>query len=201
VSNEAFTVKVTKEQAQQNKQALLDAAGALFKEHGIDGIGVADVCRQAGLTHGALYKHFADKQDLAAQAFTHAFRAGYDRVSTPKAGKARTLDTYLDAYLSKRVRDDLSKGCPLVSTACETGRQGEAVSRSFADAFVELRSGVEGVLPEAGPVGDKAALANLMVAALVGAMAISRGVVKADRALADEVLEKVHSALGMMQPG
>lgn len=188
-------MKVTKEQAQQNKQALLDAAGALFKEHGIDGIGVADVCRQAGLTHGALYKHFADKQDLAAQAFTHAFRAGYDRVSTPKAGKARTLDTYLDAYLSKRVRDDLSKGCPLVSTACETGRQGEAVSRSFADAFVELRSGVEEVLPKGGPAGDKAALANLMVAALVGAMAISRGVVKADRDLADDVLTQVRAAL------
>lgn len=188
-------MKVTKEQAQQNRQALLDAAGTLFKQHGIDGIGVADVCRQAGLTHGALYKHFADKQDLAAQAFTHTFRAGYDKVSTPKAGQARTLDTYLKPYLSPRVRDDLSRGCPLVSTACETGRQGEAVSRSFADAFVELRSGVEGVLPEAGPAGDKAALANLMVAALVGAMAISRGVVKADRALADEVLTQVHAAL------
>ena len=53
-------MKVSKEQAQQNKQALLDAAGALFKQHGIDGVGVADVCREAGLTHGALYKHFAD---------------------------------------------------------------------------------------------------------------------------------------------
>lgn len=192
-------MKVSKEQAQQNKQALLDAAGALFKQHGIDGVGVADVCREAGLTHGALYKHFADKQDLAAQAFTHAFRAGYDKVSTPRAGKARTLGTYLDAYLSKRVRDDLSKGCPLVSTACETGRQSEAVSRSFADAFVELRSGIEGVLPNAGDSGgDKAALANLMVAALVGAMAISRGVVKADRMLADEVLVQVHSVLDGM---
>lgn len=191
-------MKVTKEQAQQNKQALLDAAGLLFKQHGIDGVGVADVCREAGLTHGALYKHFADKQDLAAQAFTHAFRAGYDKVSTPKAGKERTLDTYLNAYLSKRVRDDLSKGCPLVSTACETGRQSEAVSRSFADAFVELRSGIEDVLPEAGPAGDKAALANLIVAALVGAMAISRGVVKADHALADEVLAQLHSVLGML---
>lgn len=188
-------MKVTKEQAQQNRQALLDAAGALFKQHGIDGIGVADVCREAGLTHGALYKHFADKQDLAAQAFSHAFRTGYDKVSTPKAGAARSLDTYLGAYLSRRVRDDLSRGCPLVSTACETGRQSEAVSRSFAEAFVELRAGVEAVLPAGGPAQDKAALASLMVAALMGAMAISRGVVKADRDLADEVLAQVHAML------
>lgn len=193
-------MKVTKEQAQQNRQALLDAAGALFKQHGIDGIGVADVCREAGLTHGALYKHFADKQDLAAQAFSHAFRTGYDKVSTPRPGKARSLATYLDAYLSPRVRDDLSRGCPLVSTACETGRQGEAVSRSFAEAFVELRSGLEGVLPTAGPAGDRAAMASLMVAALMGAMAISRGVLKADRDLADEVLAQVHAVLGAL-PG
>lgn len=187
-------MKVTKEQALQNRQALLDAAGTLFKEHGIDGIGVADVCRHAGLTHGALYKHFADKQDLAAQAFTHAFRAGYDRVRQAGPGRERTVDIYLNAYLSPRIRDDMAKGCPLVSTACEIGRQSEPVSRSFTAAFVELRAGIESALPS-GSAADKAALASTLVAALMGAMAISRGVLKADRELADEVLAQVRSVL------
>ena len=70
-------MKVTKEQSELNRQALLDAAARLFKQHGIDGVGVADICKAAGLTHGALYKHFADKQDLAAQAFAHSFRKGF----------------------------------------------------------------------------------------------------------------------------
>ena len=184
-------MKVTKEQAQQNRQALLEAAGALFKEHGIGGVGVAEVCQQAGLTHGALYKHFADKQDLAAQAFTHVFDTSYARIKS----RPRTLDTYLNAYLSQRTRDDMSAGCPLISTACDTGRQGEPVSRSFTDAFTELRSGIESVLPSDGPAGDKAALASTLVAALMGAMALSRGVVKADRELANEVLAHVRSVL------
>lgn len=192
-ADEGLFVKVTKEQALRNRQALLDAAGGLFKQHGIDGVGVADVCRQAGLTHGALYKHFADKQDLAAQAFSHSFRAGYDRVTAGRAGPGRGLDTYLSSYLSRRVRDDPAAGCPLTASACETGRQGEAVSRSFAAGFEELRDGIATTLPDAAPGRD--ALATTMVAALIGAMALSRGVLKADPALADQVLAQVRGVL------
>lgn len=194
-------MKVTKEQAQQNRLALLEAAGQLFKQHGIDGVGVADVCRQAGLTHGALYKHFTDKQDLAAQAFAHAFQQGYAQVTQRTrpglAGAApqRSFATYLDRYLSRKVRDDMAKGCPLVSTACETARQGEAVSRSYADAFMELRAGVAASLPEGTAPAERAALASTVVAALVGAMAISRGMAKADRAEADAVLAQVRGVL------
>ncbi|RUP35137.1 MAG: TetR/AcrR family transcriptional regulator [Curvibacter sp.] len=193
-------MKVTKEQAQQNRQALLEAAGRLFKKHGIDGIGVADVSREAGLTPGALYKHFVDKQDLAAQAFSHAFRLGFDRVNAPRPEARRSIDTYLRVYLSPRIRDDLEAGCPLIATACETGRQGEQLSQSFADAFVEFRAGVESVLPETGDAAQRAALASLFVAAFVGANAISRGVVKADRDLADEVLDQIRSVLVGLAP-
>jgi len=188
-------MKVTKEQAQQNRQALLDAAGRLFKKHGIDGIGVADVSREAGLTPGALYKHFADKQDLAAQAFSHAFRHGFDRVNAPRPGVERSVETYLKVYLNPRIRDDLEAGCPLIATACETARQGELLSQSFADAFVEFRAGLESVLPDTGNPAQRSALASVFVAAFVGATALSRGVLKADRALADEVLDQVRAVL------
>jgi len=191
-------MKVTKEQAQQNRQALLDAAGRLFKKHGIDGIGVAEVSREAGLTPGALYKHFADKQDLAAQAFSHAFRRGFDRVNAPPPGAQRPVDTYLKAYLSPRLRDDLEAGCPLIASACETGRQGEQLSQSFADAFVEFRASVESALPDTGDAAQRAALASVFVAAFVGANAISRGVVKADRDLANEVLDQVRGVLASL---
>ncbi|HVR54628.1 MAG TPA: TetR/AcrR family transcriptional regulator [Pseudorhodoferax sp.] len=192
-------MKVTKEQAQQNRQALLEAAGQLFKQHGIDGVGVADVCRQAGLTHGALYKHFTDKQDLAAQAFAHAFGAGRARArqasAAPSSASAPTLAPTLDRYLSRAVRDDMARGCPLVATACETGRQGEGVSRSYADAFTELRADVQAQLPAQGSETERQALASTVVAALVGAMALSRGMVKADRDQADAVLAQVRSML------
>lgn len=189
-------MKVTKEQAEQNRLALLEAAAQLFKQHGVDGVGVADICRQAGLTHGALYKHFSDKQDLAAQAFSHAFDAGHARASGAQAGKAPSLERYLRNYLSPQVRDDPAAGCPLVATACETGRQGEGLSQSFAAGFLALREGLAATLTTAGPTGDRQALASVYVAALVGAMALSRGVAKADPVLADEVLAQVHAVLG-----
>jgi len=185
-------MKVTKEQSELNRQALLDAAARLFKQHGIDGVGVADICKAAGLTHGALYKHFADKQDLAAQAFAHSFRKGFDWTTRAGSGKAPTLATYLDRYLSRRVRDDQAAGCPVVTAACDTGRQSEAVSQSYTAGFLELRDGLQAVLD---PQGQDPAKATLAVAALIGAMAISRGVAKTDKALADEVLKQVREQI------
>lgn len=182
-------MKVTKEQSELNRLALLDAAARLFKQRGIDGVGVADISKEAGLTHGALYKHFADKQDLAAQAFAHSFRKGFDKTSHPKDGRAPTLATYLDSYLSRRVRDDPSAGCPVVTAACDTGRQSAAVSQSYTAGFLELRDALQAVM------GDDEAQATLTVAALIGAMAISRGVAKTDRALADDVLKLVRERI------
>jgi TetR/AcrR family transcriptional repressor of nem operon len=82
-----------------------------------------------------------------------------------------------------------------VATACETGRQGEGVSRSYADAFTELRADVQAQLPAQGSETERQALASTVVAALVGAMALSRGMVKADRDQADAVLAQVRSVL------
>ncbi len=185
-------MKVTKEQSEQNRQALLGAAAKLFKQHGIDGVGVADICKAAGLTHGALYKHFADKQDLAAQAFAHSFRKGFDWTTQAGSGKTPTLATYLDQYLSRHVRDDHARGCPVVTSACDTGRQSEPVSQSYTAGFLELRDGLQAVLD---PQGKDPAKATLAVAALIGAMAISRGVVKTDPALANEVLKQVRQQI------
>ena len=185
-------MKVTKEQSELNRLALLDAAARLFKQHGIDGVGVADICKAAGLTHGALYKHFTDKQDLAAQAFAHSFRKGFDWTTKAGSGKAPTLANYLDQYLSRRVRDDQAAGCPVVTSACDTGRQSEAVSQSYTDGFKELRDGLQAVLD---PQGQDPAKATLAVAALIGAMALSRGVAKTDKALADAVLKQVRDGI------
>ena len=55
-------LKVTKAKAAENRAALVQAAGSLFRERGIDGVGVAEISKKAGLTHGALYAQFPSKQ-------------------------------------------------------------------------------------------------------------------------------------------
>ncbi len=65
-------VYVKREQSDENRAVLLATASRLFRERGIDGVGVAEIAREAGLTHGALYAHFRSKDDLATEAFTQA---------------------------------------------------------------------------------------------------------------------------------
>ena len=60
-------MRVTRERAAAHREKILDAAGTLFRERGFDGIGVADIMEEVGLTHGGFYGHFASKEDLAAE--------------------------------------------------------------------------------------------------------------------------------------
>jgi TetR/AcrR family transcriptional repressor of nem operon len=60
-------MRVTREQAAAHREKILEVAGALFRERGFDGIGVADIMKSAGFTHGGFYGHFASKDDVAAE--------------------------------------------------------------------------------------------------------------------------------------
>src|SRR5689334_11654568 len=66
-SERSAAVRVTREQAAANRERILDAAGTLFRERGFDGIGVDEIMKRAGLTHGGFYGHFTSKDDLAAE--------------------------------------------------------------------------------------------------------------------------------------
>src|SRR6202790_4983648 len=100
-------LKVTKEKAAENRAALVQAAGRLFRERGIDGVGVAEISEKAGLTHGALYAQFPSKEALAAEAFAAACQEGWEQVMADRDGRPATLTDLLDYYLSVEHRDNL----------------------------------------------------------------------------------------------
>jgi len=60
-------MRVSREQAEANREKILEVAGTLFRERGFDGTAVDDIMRRAGLTHGGFYGHFGSKDDLAAE--------------------------------------------------------------------------------------------------------------------------------------
>jgi AcrR family transcriptional regulator len=66
-------MKVSKAQAAENREGIVDAAARLYREKGLDGVGVAEITRDAGLTHGGLYRHFESKDALAREACLRAF--------------------------------------------------------------------------------------------------------------------------------
>src|SRR2546428_12881655 len=105
-------MRLTKEQATENRQSIIETAGRLFRESGFHGVSVADLMKTAGFTHGGFYNHFRSKEALAAEACSTVIaRSNAELAETlgQKTGKA--WRQYLDRYLSVRHRDGPGSGC------------------------------------------------------------------------------------------
>jgi TetR/AcrR family transcriptional repressor of nem operon len=189
-------MRVTKEKASENRDALLEAASRLFRLRGIDGVGVAEIAKEAGLTHGALYAHFKSKDELVAAAFCYGFAGNMEDTKAWAAGRTVRFEDYLDGLLSTFMRDKLETGCPMAASCSEIARQGSEVSASFTGAFEEQAALLEKSLDDNIPADRKRRLAVAAVAAEIGAVAVSRAITKADPLLADEILLAVREALG-----
>lgn len=189
-------MKVTKERSAENRAALIETAGRLFRERGIDGVGIAEICKQAGLTHGALYAHFPTKQSLVAAALAHGLEHGRNRLMRNEKGNPSTLTRYLDYYLSTRTRDNLADNCAIAASASEIARQNETIRTLFSDGVEQL---VAAIAPTLGPSKIDATdreRALLIVAALIGGVAIGRGSFKNESGLSEEILIALRKILG-----
>ena len=182
-----IAMKVTKEKSAENRRALVRAAGKLFKQHGINGIGVADIGREAGLTHGAVYAQFDSKEALAAEALADSLERGYAR-RVESAGDDFNLGDYLDWYLGKRHRDNLETGCAMTAAGSDIARQGKKVSCAFADGFAQFAQNFERNLGNSQSSASDRERALAVASAAIGAVIVSRAVAKADPELADEIL-------------
>ena len=188
-------VYVKREQADENREALLATASRLFRERGIDGVGVAEIAREAGLTHGALYKHFRSKDDLATEAFTQGLALSREAFRGEGTRRKRSVAGYLDYLLSPLNRDEPGASCPMTASASEIGRHGKDISARFAKGFQEKAGAFEAVMDEAVPEAERRRLGLAIVAAEIGAIAAARAVAKSDPALSDEILKAVHAML------
>jgi TetR/AcrR family transcriptional regulator, transcriptional repressor for nem operon len=180
-------MKVSREQAARNRERILDAAAQLFRERGFDGIGVADLMKEAGLTHGGFYGHFSSKDDLIAQASAHELTrslAHWSQVGERASGD--WLSAIASAYLTSTHRDNPGAGCVLAALGPDVSRQGPAVRRAVTDY---VRSVVD-LLVRLVPGTSKAARRRKAIstyATVVGAMVLARAV--DDRALSQEILD------------
>ena len=188
-------MKVTKEKAAQNRAALVEAAARLFRERGIDGVGVAEISKEAGLTHGALYAQFSSKDALAAEALAYGSQRANRYMAAVKKGAATTLRDQLDYYLSTDHRDNLGGGCAMAASASEIARQADEISARFSEGFEQLVGIVEATLGEGSSRVGRHPRALALVAAMVGGVAVARAVVKSRPELSAEVLTAVRRIL------
>ena len=180
-------MKVSREQAAKNRERILEAAARLFRERGFEGIGVADLMKEAGLTHGGFYGHFSSKDDLIAEASERALAeslALWSGLASDRSGDP--LPAVAAAYLSSEHRDNPGAGCVLAALGPDVSRQGPAVRRAVTDY---VRSTVD-LLSKLVPGKSKAARRQKTISAyatLVGAMVMARAV--DDLALSQEILD------------
>jgi len=181
------TVRVTREQAAANREKILELAGTLFRERGFDGIGVADIMKRAGLTHGGFYGHFASKDDLAAEITARVLgKEGWPERLTGRASPS--FGDVVRAYLTPRHRDDPGTGCLFAALGSDVVRQPRRVRHAFTEGLRARVETLRTLLPgrSAAARREKALAA---MAALVGGLTLSRAV--DDPKLSHEILEAV----------
>ena len=189
-------LKVTKEKAAENRAALVQAAARLFRERGIDGVGVAEISKKAELTHGALYAQFPSKEALTAEAFAAAAQEGFEEITADRNGRPATLTDFLDSYLSVEHRDNLATSCPMSASASETARQDRLVCERFKEGFEQIVAVIESRLGTSAIRAERHQRALAVMAALIGGVAASRAVAKADSRLSNEILRAVRRIVG-----
>src|SRR5216117_4468170 len=189
-------MRVSRTQAAENRQTVINVASRLFREHGFDGIGLKDLMKGAGLTQGAFYKQFASKDDLAARASRRALESASRRWSAAAAANPQDpLGAVIAFYLSTEHREERMDGCPVVALGSDAARQGSDVKAAF-EAGIKAHLEVLGRF--VAGTGDDASRGKAMaiLATMVGAVTLSRVVNDPDlaQALLDAAAEQVRDA-------
>lgn len=182
-------MKVSKERAAQNRERVVDTASKLFREHGYHGIGVADLMKAAGLTHGGFYAKFGSKEALLAEAAAKAIEVSmddWDRVVAKQPGDP--LRAVTEAYLSPLHRDQIGRGCALAALGPELSRLSDEVRDAVTDGVSKQIDKLAPIMPQADPQAQRQG-ALAAYAAMVGALMLARAVT--DEKLSTEMMEAV----------
>lgn len=189
--------RVSRKQAELNREIIVEAATRLFRERGIHGISVSDVMAAAGLTHGGFYGHFESREALATEACNRAFeqsslrwQARVEQSPDPETARLALIDPYLTAVN----RDNPGDSCPVAAFAGEMCHEAadSALQRTFIRGLEESM-GILGDTQATGtPEGDRQA-AMAQYAMMVGAMTLARAT--KGSGLSDEFLEAARNLL------
>ncbi|WP_275785315.1 TetR/AcrR family transcriptional regulator [Pararhizobium gei] len=166
-------MRVSRAQAEENRDRVIDVASRLFREHGFDGIGLKDLMKGAGLTQGGFYKQFASKDNLAALASRRAMESATRRWSSAANDSADPLKAVMAFYLSPDHRGEKAEGCPLVALGSDAARQSAEVRQPFEDGMRAHFEVLEELIgDDKSPETEKKAMAILSL--MVGAVMLSR---------------------------
>ncbi|MBR0990585.1 TetR/AcrR family transcriptional regulator [Bradyrhizobium japonicum] len=181
-------MRYSPEHKQETHDRIVRKASVRLREKGAHGIGVADLMKEAGLTHGGFYAHFDSREALVIEAFGYAMDRSMEhwRKLTEEVSPDKRLAMIADAYLSTLHRDNPGHGCSIPALGAEIARESPKARKAFAgklDEMIELLADNIPNVPR--KAARKQAVATL--ATMAGTMLLAR--IAGSSELSDEVLK------------
>jgi len=178
-------MRLSKEESARRRAQIVEVAAGLFRAHGYNGIGVADLMKGAGLTHGGFYGYFESKEQLLAEACEYAIGLSVQQWQTWIGhNPSDPVGELAQLYLNETHRDTLARGCVISSLGADAARQGQHVRCALTAGIRDQLGILAKALP--GPVGRARKRAIATYAAIIGGLMLARAV--DDRALSNEIL-------------
>ena len=181
-------MRYSREHKLETHARIVKKASVRLREKGVHGVGVADLMKDAGLTHGGFYAHFDSREALVIEAFTHAMDRGTERwrklaEATPPD---RRLKTIVESYLTPLHRDDPGHGCAIPTLGAEIARESPRTRKAFAARLEQMIDMLAAQIPD---LPRKAAREQAMatIATMMGTLVLAR--IAGSGEFSDEILD------------
>jgi TetR/AcrR family transcriptional repressor of nem operon len=180
---------------EETRRRIVDTAARLFLEKGVDRVGVDEIMRECGLTHGGFYGYFSSKDVLISEACTAALHQamGQWEALARKLSDDQAWGTFLAEYLAGDLTSANNPACPAAILGADVARRQDTIQ---ADYVAQVRAFIDRTAEESG--GDRRH-AILSIAALVGATSLAAQVGQ-DKPLAKEILATTRDELLKCRP-
>ncbi|NKE60581.1 TetR/AcrR family transcriptional regulator [Lentzea sp. PSKA42] len=189
-------VRYTKEHKQETRQRIIATAGRRLKRDGIDGSGVSTFMKDAGLTNGAFYAHFASKDSLVTTAIANELDTLHANIVEQADPGAAGLEQIVRSYLSADHRDDPVDGCPNAALLDEIARGDDAIKQAYTDGVLVVIDGLAARMAPEDPLSARVKALSLL-GLMAGTLQLSRALT--DRQLSDDLLEQgLRNALALV---
>ena len=180
-------MRYSKEHKQETHARIVKKASVRLREKGAHGIGVADLMKEAGLTHGGFYAHFDSREALVIEAFAYAMDRSTERWRkvAEETPADKRLATIVENYLTAVHRDDPGHGCAVPTLGAEIARESLKTRRAFSaklEAMIDMMA--DQILDVPRKSARKQAVAAL--ATMMGSMVLSR--IAGNGEFSDEIL-------------
>jgi TetR/AcrR family transcriptional regulator, transcriptional repressor for nem operon len=180
-------MRYSREHKQETHARIVRKASVRLREKGAHGVGVADLMKEAGLTHGGFYAHFDSREALVIEAFAYAMDRSMEhwRKTVEQIPPDKRLSMIVDTYLTPLHRDDPGHGCAVPTLGAEIARESPKTRKAFAAKLEQMIDMMAEQIPDAsGKTARKRAATTL--ATMIGTLVLSR--IAGSGEFSDEIL-------------